>query len=165
MTVIAKRFLSSRVLCRIFLSVFWLGLTVLSAPGQAQDDLSRFQNMNRILLIFAPKVSDPDWRRQAGLLAKSNAPFRERDLLRFDIFELGESRGPDGKLAPHAATRLRERYRVKAGRFRVLLIGKDGHVAFGDSVPISLQDVTGRIDQMPMRREEMRRRHESGDAR
>ncbi len=47
------------------------------------------------------------------------------------------------------------RYR---GRNRVLLIGKDGHVAFEAASPLAPADITGRIDRMPRRRDEMRRR-------
>lgn len=115
-------------------------------PTRAQGDLSRYRDRNRLLLVFAPSPSDPRWRQQDALLAKSRARFADRQLLRFDIFERGAGAG------------LRARYRVRPGSFRVLLIGKDGHAAFGGPTPVSLGELTGRIDRMPMRRDEMRRR-------
>lgn len=123
-------------------------LAALPSPTRAQGDLSRYQGKNRLLLVFAPSASDPRWARQNLLLRRSGVQFADRDLLRFDIFEQGQSRG------------LRARYRIKAGRFRVLLIGKDGHVAFLGTTPTALADLTGRIDRMPMRRDEMCRRGE-----
>ena len=123
-------------------------LAALPSPTGAQGDLSRYQGKNRLLLVFAPSASDPRWARQNLLLRRSGVQFADRDLLRFDIFEQGQSRS------------LRARYRIKAGRFRVLLVGKDGHVAFLGTTPAALGDLTGRIDRMPMRRDEMRRRGE-----
>ena len=123
-------------------------LAALPSPTGAQGDLSRYQGKNRLLLVFAPSASDPRWARQDLLLRRSGTQFADRDLLRFDVFERGQSRG------------LRARYRIKAGRFRILLIGKDGHVAFLGTTPAAQGDLTGRIDRMPMRRDEMRRRGE-----
>ena len=68
-------------------------------------------------------------------------------MLRLDYLEHGGNKG----------TALRTRYGVKPGQFRVLLIGKDGHVASGSSSPIRLHELTEQIDRMPMRRDEMRR--------
>ena len=123
-------------------------LAALPSPTGALGDFSRYQGKNRLLLVFAPSASDPRWARQDLLLRRSGAQFADRDLLRFDIFEQGRNRG------------LRARYRIKPGRFRVLLVGKDGHIAFLGTSPVALADLTGRIDRMPMRQGEMRRRGE-----
>jgi Domain of unknown function (DUF4174) len=37
-----------------------------------------------------------------------------------------------------------------------MLIGKDGHTALERSKPVGNQELFGRIDAMPMRRQEMR---------
>ena len=140
--------LLSRILSRSLLVV----LAVLPLSAAAQGDLSRYHDKNRLLLVFAPSASDPRWRHQDALLAKSRAQFADRELLRFDFFESGGRRG--------AGEGLRARYHIRPGSFRVLLIGKDGHVAFGGPTPVALGDLTGQIDRMPMRRDEMRRRGE-----
>lgn len=125
-----------------------LGAVLVPSLALAQGDLSRYRNKNRLLLVFAPSTADSRWQKQNALLANSAAAFRERDLLRFDYLEAGGTRG----------SALRTRYGVKAGQFRVLLIGKDGHVASGGPTPISLSDLNAQVDRMPMRREEMRER-------
>ena len=114
----------------------------------AEGDLSQYHNKNRVLLIFAPSKNDSRWQKQNALLQHSAAAFQDRDLVRLDDLEVDGTHG----------VALRTRYGVKPGQFRVLLIGKDGHVASGDSTPISLESLTAQIDRMPMRREEMRRR-------
>ncbi len=119
------------------LLVLMAALTSLAGAVQARD---------RRLLVFAPSRSDSRYQKQNVLLTQSRAKFQERDLVRTDI--IGTERG---------AASLRARYNVKAGSFRVLLIGRDGNVAYGGPSPVTLKSITSRIDAMPMRRDEMRR--------
>ena len=151
-------------MCRALFTLSLLLLAVLSLLPEAKADLSRYQDKYRVLLIFAPSASDPRWRRQDALLAGSRAQFADRELLRFDIFErstkqsMGTPLPMDGpSTSGHEGSGLRARYRVRPGSFRVLLIGKDGHVAFDGARPVYLRGLTERIDRMPMRRDEMRR--------
>lgn len=135
-------------------TLFILSLGAVLAPAitLAQSDLSQYRDKNRLLLVFAPSKADTRWQTQNTLLAHSAAEFKERDLLRLDYLETGGARG----------AALRTRYGVKPGQFRVLLIGKDGHVASEEFVPVSVRVLNEQIDRMPMRREEMRRRRHSG---
>ena len=120
-------------------SLLLLLATLTLLPGAAQARPRR-------LLVFAPSRTDARFQKQNALLIHSKSAFSERDLVRTDI--IGADKG---------AASLRARYHVKAGRFRVLLIGRDGHVAYGGPSPVTLRAITGRIDAMPMRRDEMRR--------
>ncbi len=122
-----------------------LAAVVVPMSASARSDLSQYRNKNRVLLIFAPGKTDPRWQKQNALLRNSAAAFQDRDLVRLDELETDEKRGGA----------LRTRYGIKPGQFRVLLIGKDGHVASGGPIPISLEALTAQIDRMPMRREEM----------
>ncbi len=132
----------------VLLGVMLAAAVSLPASVQAQSNLSQYHNRNRVLLIFAPGKSDPRWQKQNVLLENGTEAFRDRDLVRLDYLEAGKV----------ADTAVQLHYGVKPGQFRVLLIGKDGHVASGSSSPISLTELTEQIDRMPMRREEMRRR-------
>jgi len=138
---------------RLLLPSFLLLLAGSAASVSAQGDLARYRDKNRLLLVFAPSASDARWAHQGALLAGSKAQFADRDLLRFNVFE----RGPE-------AAALRARYHVHPGSFRVLLVGKDGHVAASDAAPVALSTLMGRIDRMPMRRNEMemKRRGQGG---
>lgn len=146
----AAREEKGRTMYRVLLSSLLLLFTAPTPPTRAQGDLSRSRDKNRLLLVFAPSASDPRWARQNALLAGSRAQFADRALLRFDVFEHGK----------HQDAGLRARYHVRPGSFRVLLVGKDGHAAFGGPAPVPISDLTARIDRMPMRRDEMRRRGE-----
>ncbi len=112
-------------------------LPLLPAAAQARP---------RRLLVFAPSRSDARFQKQNALLARSTAAFADRDLVRTDI--IGADKG---------AASLRARYNVRGGSFRVLLIGRDGHTAYGGPTPVTLNSITSRIDAMPMRQDEMRR--------
>lgn len=147
-------------MCRTLLVFSLLLLALLPLPAGARGDLSRYHDKNRLLLVFAPSAADSRWARQDALLRGSRASFLDRGLLRFDLFERGRSRRAGMPLGRDEAVALRARYRVKKGSFRALLVGKDGHVAFGGPMPAALSVLTGRIDRMPMRRDEMRRRGE-----
>lgn len=131
-------------------ALLFLTLAVLAAgvlpSAAAPADLSQYRDKNRLLLVFAPSKADPRWQKQNSLLAESTAGFKERGLLRFDYLENEKS---DRAV-------LRGHYGVKPGQFRVLLIGKDGHVASSGPTPLSLQALTEQVDRMPMRQEEMR---------
>ena len=129
------------------LFILSVGAVLVPALTLAQTDLSRYRGKNRLLLIFAPSKADPRWQVQNALLVGSAADFKERDLLRFDFLEQGGDKNAS----------LRTHYGVRPGQFRVLLIGKDGHVASGEPTPRKLSTLTEQIDKMPMRREEMRR--------
>ncbi len=119
------------------LLLLFAALTLLPGAAQARP---------RRLLVFAPSRSDARFQKQNALLAHSKAAFSDRDLVRADI--IGTDKG---------AASLRARYNVR-GSFRVLLIGRDGHIAYGGPSPVTLKSITSRIDAMPMRRDEMRRR-------
>ncbi|WP_174273658.1 DUF4174 domain-containing protein [Sphingomonas bacterium] len=113
--------------------------------------IAGMQSYYRVLIAFAPRLSDPRLRAQAAEMARFGAGAAERDLL---FVQVG-----DGKVigASDTPARLAARYRVPANAFRSLLIGKDGTVALTQASPIAAATLRARIDAMPMRREEARR--------
>lgn len=125
-----------------------IGAILIPSFALAQGDLSRYRGRNRLLLVFAPSKSDSRWQKQNTLLQNSAEAFRDRDLVRLDYLEASGANG----------AAVRTHYKIKPGQFRVLLIGKDGHVASGSPAPMTVSELTQQIDRMPMRREELRRR-------
>ena len=119
-------------------------------PARGADDpppqnLSAYRNRNRVLLVFTPSAEDARYRKQNALFNGKGDGLKERDLVRLNVFEKPSSL-------------LRRRYGVGTGDFRVVLVGKDGHTAYSAARPIVSSDLFRRIDRMPMRRDEMRRR-------
>lgn len=101
----------------------------------------------RVLLICAPTATDAQLRQQRALLQPARAGLAERDLL---VREL-----PWASL-PEADRHYLRQLGGSSGAFRVLLIGKDGGVKRRDKAPVAPQTLFGTIDQMPMRRQEMK---------
>ncbi len=96
---------------------------------------------NRVLLLFAPKVT-----RQKQLLESHASALEERNLKVFEITGVSE-----------ADEQLRGKFYIEAGAFAVVLIGRDGWKKLKRSEPINPNDIFRLIDSMPMRKEEMRR--------
>ena len=145
--------------CALAASAACAVFAVSRAAAQKADgfSLSRYRNKNRLAFVFAPSISDKRFTRQKDLWDDDDG-FDDRDLVRFFVVEKGKSTAGAANLSTGEAASLRRRFGVKSGDFRVLLVGKDGHTAYSSKRPVASRDLFGRIDKMPMRRDEMKRR-------
>jgi uncharacterized protein DUF4174 len=82
----------------------------------------------------------------------------ERDPLRGDLFEREMGTFDGGPVAAEHAAWAWDRYGVEPGRFAAVLVGKDGTVKHRSGEPVDSWDLYAVIDEMPMRRREMRER-------
>jgi hypothetical protein len=132
---------------------FYVALVLVGAMvmGAAPDPLKPLQWKARVLVVSAPKGEDPGLRAQDAILKRDIDGQAERDLT---IIRLVGAQGPVGV----DAQALRERLSLPPDRFEVALVGKDGTTVLRRRQPISLGDLFDRIDVMPMRRDEIRRR-------
>jgi len=131
----------------------YLALTLAGAllMGAAPDPLKPLRWRARVLVVSAPKGDDPGLRAQDAILKGDVDGQVERDL---KIIRLVGADGPTGMDAQAA----RERLSLPPDRFEVVLVGKDGATVLRRRQPISLDDLFNRIDAMPMRRDEIRKR-------
>lgn len=109
-------------------------------------DIAALKWEKRILLVAAPDQRDAGLREQRRILARWSAEAQERDL---KVIEVVGSR-VTGVSDP--ASMLRVRYRLRASRFAVVLIGKDGGTKLRAARPIAAATLEATIDAMPMRR-------------
>ena len=70
----------------------------------------------------------------------------------------GVSEADGAHLTVSESRALRERYAVRADRFAVMLVGKDGGVKRSEDETVEMRSIYELIDTMPMRRSEMQRR-------
>ena len=132
---------------------FSLAATMAIAPLSAAPDGTPYQqlaghkNAKRVLLVFAPGESDARFRDQQKRWVGEQAAFADYALVVLPAFTTQKSAAP-----------LAERYGIKPGAFAVLLIGKDGNEAYRSEKPVDAKEFYRRIDQMPMRRAEVRER-------
>jgi hypothetical protein len=135
---------------------------ILMATSVLSHDLAPYRWNNRILLIFSPDKTDPGYEVFNQSLEKNLSELLNRDLVVFRVFETAPSLINDKPLSPDHAQTLRDRFKVRSGRFRVILIGKDGGVKLVREGHAELQEFLDLIDSMPMRQQEMRKKGKSG---
>jgi len=146
------------------LGIFLLLLAVVSMAhagekGSFADlDLNALRWKNRVLVLFSPSESDASFQSQKQGLASREEEVADRDLLILEIIEQGKSRAGNQLLSIKSVQDIRKRLGVQTGPFQVLLIGKDGGVKLRSREPVSIKDLFGLIDSMPMRRQEMESR-------
>jgi len=122
-------------------------------------DLEPFKWKNRLLFVFAPERSDPLFDSlQREILARKQE-VDNRDLLIFEVLELGASKIEGAPLEPQAAASLRKRFDIPPKASAVILVGKDGGIKLRRMDPVGLDDIFSLIDSMPMRQDEMRRQN------
>jgi len=127
-----------------------------SEKGSVADlDLDALRWKNRVLVLFSPSESDPLFQLQKQGLASSAQAVLDRELMILEIVEQGQSKAGNQLLSEKSVQEIRKRFGLQTGTFQVLLIGKDGGVKLRSSEPVSMKDLFGLIDSMPMRQQEM----------
>lgn len=104
---------------------------------------------HRLILLYAPSASSPDLAKQRAIFAGDSEGLSERNLLVRELIA--------DKLSDADRAYLQNTLNGLGNGFQMLLIGKDGGVKIRQSEPISLNQLYGTIDGMPMRRQEMKK--------
>ncbi|MEH2276413.1 MAG: DUF4174 domain-containing protein [Nostoc sp.] len=121
-------------------------------------NLSSQKWKNRVLLVFAPSVDNHTYQQQMQLLQEHNSGFADRDLVLVQVLATDESYANRQPIDKPSAAKLRDRFGVDKGNFRVILVGKDGGVKRSDATPVQATAIFKEIDAMPMRQQEMQKR-------
>ena len=116
----------------------------------APDPLKPFQWKARVLVVSAPSRADALFAAQERVLSKDADGQADRELLVLRL--VSEA------CAELDAAAVRERLSMPPSQFEVVLVGKDGTIALRRSQPLELGEVFARIDAMPRRREDLRKR-------
>jgi hypothetical protein len=100
---------------------------------------------NRLLIVSAAGENGAV-EEQRRIYRSAASGMSERQILLVEA--LGDS---------ERSKQLRARLSADGKRFQVFLVGKDGHTALSSDKPFSAKYLFGKVDAMPMRRDEMRR--------
>nr|WP_277998645.1 DUF4174 domain-containing protein [Sphingomonas liriopis] len=117
-----------------------------AALAPAPTTIAAMRWERRVLLLAAARDDDPGLAAQRKALAGWDKSARERDLAVVTVV------GDQVSGADDTAAALRKRYRLPAGRFVAILIGKDGGEKLRSAKPIAPGVLAETIDAMPMRR-------------
>ena len=121
-------------------------------------DLSDLRWKNRVLIVFAPAASNPARISMQRAVSDRQADVEDRDLVFIEIIGRDIGRVNNTPLPEEANPQFRDRFRVDLDTFRVYLIGKDGTVKLQEDEDVQLSAIFARIDTMPMRRQEMKKK-------
>ena len=122
-----------------------VALGIGSAANAAAPTVASLKEHRRIVLIATPNAQDPRAVIQRRVLDSWSKEAADRDISVVEVTDTGVTGAGDDAAA------LRKRYHLEPGRFEVLLIGKDGHVALRSARPVDAAILQHRIDAMPMR--------------
>lgn len=131
-------------------------ISTLSAAQPSEMDFEQFKWKKRLLLVFAPQSSDPLFAALQREISTRKNEVENRDLVIFEILELGASRMNGAELDPHTAAVLRKRFDVSPKAFALILVGKDSGIKLKRDDFNGLEEIFRLIDSMPMRQNEMR---------
>ncbi len=123
------------------------------------QDLNSFRWKNRLLLLFTPDENNPVFQRQVGMLQKQTAAMEDRQLLAMFIAPDGDLENTQQFTKAELSEYYYEHFGVDERLFTLILVGLDGtekYRSVGRAIAPGL--IFDRIDSMPMRQAELRRR-------
>ena len=140
------------------LAAFLLGIMVMGHSMKAAEEkltgLDGLRWVNRVILVFAP---EPSASVALSNLTDFAAPIDDRDIIWFMLGSDALQTNYDGPLDENLRDIMLEKhFTPEPSETAVLLIGKDGLVKSRSS-DLDIEATFGLIDQMPMRRQEIRR--------
>lgn len=115
------------------------------------------QWQNRLLLVIAEDSSNINFQKQINHLHSYKEDLAERKLLIYKVFPNQHSKGLENENL-ESSSDLYKKYNSKAVPFKVLLVGLDAGVKLKQTEIITIKELKGIIDAMPMRMEELRKR-------
>lgn len=140
--------------------LLFVTLIALSMNSQSQD-LSSHQWEDRLILILTDDSSNTVYQKQVDELYSDQQGLNDRKLEIYTILSDKFKRDDRENLGWIPSTDLYDEYKQSDEPFEILLIGLDGGIKLRQSEFLANEDLFGRIDQMPMRRNELRNRNDS----
>ena len=131
-------------------------LTAFGGESKKVVTLEALRDHKRVLLIFGASRDDARFKAQVATMQSHGTDADERDLITVEVPSRVERTGAV-QLAD--ADSVRRRFGVGRDAFVVVLVGKDGGEKLRSDQPIEFERLRATIDAMPMRQDEMRKKH------
>lgn len=125
-------------------------------PALAADTLGGFRWQHRLVVVAASADTDPDLTAQRRGRERDLAGWAERALRLVEV--VGDRVLVDGERSSLQAAQVRDELRLDGGAFAAALVGFDGGVKARADRAFANEELFGRVDGMPMRRQELGRR-------
>ena len=138
-------------------------LTLAAMPGAVSAGLlDEHLWRHRLIVLVAPTSNDASVAQQRRLIEQRADALIDRDIQVYELFERGVSTLQGNPLADGQAAMLRAELGEGPDARLLILIGKDGSVKRREALPADLREKFLLIDEMPMRRAEIREKTERG---
>ena len=111
---------------------------------------------NRLLLVLGDTSINEQWQDQLFELDNCKAVLDERKIITYQVLPEKYKRSGDTDWVDHRA--FYSDYLTEGSPFSIILIGLDGGIKVNSNDLLSCQQIAAVIDQMPMRKAELRRR-------
>jgi hypothetical protein len=112
------------------------------------EKFENWQGKRRVLVLYAPAASHPEYVKQLRMLDSRKDGLAERDLVQVAL--------TDGETDAEARNYLEKELGVRRGEFNLVLVGKDGGVKYRSQQATETAEIFSTIDAMPMRQNEIR---------
>ncbi|WP_215226855.1 DUF4174 domain-containing protein [Echinicola shivajiensis] len=139
-----------------YLSLLLFLLTHTAPFGLRAQNLSNHQWKDRVLIIKTTDRNDSTYKHQIGELENYNTELEERKLF---IYQINDDQYKEG-LSPDSTWNkiktINDKFIVLKSKFEIILIGLDGSVKLRQNKYLAPHQLFGKIDSMPMRRQELK---------
>lgn len=120
------------------------------------QNISKHQWENRLVLILADDAESTMLKEQLDIFKANEPGLEDRKLLVYQILPEQYKIGLNQSGTWVSGEKLYKKYSSGLAAFEVILIGLDGGVKMRQSELLTVEDLFGTIDVMPMRRAELR---------
>lgn len=110
---------------------------------EASDDLSSYQWLSRVLVVFADSPNDPRFISQLEMLAEEMPELEARDV----VILTDTNPDAEGPL----------RIELHPRDFMIVLLDKEGKVVLRKPTPWTVREISRAIDKLPLRLDELER--------
>ena len=111
---------------------------------------------DRVILLFTPDFQHSDLQKQLRLFENNQDELKERKLVVYQITPDAIKKNGVLFFEKNFKANLLEKYHPKKNAYTFVLVGLDGGEKMRSSKVVSLEKLFGKIDQMPMRKWEMK---------
>lgn len=139
--------------------MLFIALFAMSSHSQSQN-LSSHQWEDRLVLILTDDNNNAVYQKQVQELYSDQQGLEDRKLVIYTILPDQFKRDDRESEDWIQSGELYGEYKKSEGSFEILLIGLDGGVKLRQNEFLPNDELFGRIDQMPMRRNEIQRKED-----
>ncbi|WP_186757971.1 DUF4174 domain-containing protein [Echinicola salinicaeni] len=141
-----------------YLALLILGIGICLQQELMAQSLSKHQWKDRLLIIKTNDLADSLYTKQIAALKKNLDELEERKLVVYKVHKgkYQTDLGTKKNWTKIDSSLIRDDFKIITENFEITLIGLDGQVKLRQNTFLEPNQLFGRIDSMPMRRQEIK---------